>query len=262
MVRLPIILRRRLFPLMKMKTPVLLLTVLLSGLAAAAEPQMLFFAKESAKESTRIALTIDGDKVTGTQVWQPKEGHGSRGFLDGIITGGGIIQVLHQYEIEGSEQSEEEVLKLDGDKLYIGQGELVDGGNNRMNLKEPNKVGFPTFLTKVKVIEPKAGTPERKAIMDAMRVEVNEHAGKPVTFTGSVLISGAWARFQGSVAPTDGKPPENPSAAADLELDFFALLNKNADGKWQIKHWGFAGDSSVSLEARDTFPKASWVLFE
>lgn len=49
--------------------------LLITCLSAFAEPQTLFFSKETAKDSTRIALTIDGDQVTGTQVWQPKEEH-------------------------------------------------------------------------------------------------------------------------------------------------------------------------------------------
>ncbi|MDZ4290036.1 MAG: hypothetical protein U0984_18870, partial [Prosthecobacter sp.] len=72
-----------------MKTRSLLLALLFSGTAGAAEPQTLFFAKETAKDSTRIALTLDGDQVNGTQVWQPKEEHGARGTFSGILTGGG-----------------------------------------------------------------------------------------------------------------------------------------------------------------------------
>ena len=238
------------------------LTVLLTSLIACAETQVLFFSKETAKDSTRISLAIeDGEKVRGTKVWQPKDEHGARGYLEGIVNGD-VIQVLWSYEIEGSEQSEEMVLKIDGDKLFIGEGELVEAGNGRMNLKAPNKVGFTTFLKKVAVTEPKSGTPERKAIMDAMRVPVAEHAGKAVTFTGKVRAMGSWARFLGKVATTDGKKPANDSAAADLELDFFALLQKTGEGTWTVRHWGFAGDASVLEEAKETYTKAPWPLFE
>ncbi|MCU0749286.1 MAG: hypothetical protein MUF13_07045 [Akkermansiaceae bacterium] len=112
------------------------------------------------------------------------------------------------------------------------------------------------------VTEPKPGTPERKAIMDAMRVPVSKHVGKSVTFTGEVRVKGDWACFRGNVAPTDGKVPEDEDIAADLELDFFALLEKDGDGKWQVKHWGFSGDISVSEEAREKFPEAPEELFE
>jgi hypothetical protein len=234
----------------------------LFGSFAWADTRALFFAHETAKEFTRIALSIeDGQKVSGTRVWQPKEDHGASGFLDGIVNGN-VIQVLYAYTIEGSEQSEEMVLKIEGDKLLIGEGELVDAGNGRMNLKAPNIVSFKTTLKKLPVTEPKPGTPERKAMMDAMRVEVADYAGKPVTFTGKLRTLGNWARFTGKVTPADGKPVEAEGIAADMELDFVALLQKDAAGQWTAPHWGFAGDTSVLEEAKEKFPKAPWPMFE
>lgn len=239
------------------------LALLSSSLLLAAEPQRLFFARETSTDSMRIALTIDGDQVSGSQTWQPKEdAHGASGSLSGIITGGGIIQVVYEFTIEGSTQSEEQVLKLDGNKLYIGDGELVEGKDGRLNLKEPNKVAFTKVLDQVVVSEPKVGTPERKAIMDAMRGPVAAHMGKKITFTGDVQVSGNWARFQGNVAPADGQPPKDEDRAFDLELDFYALLKKDPEGAWQVLHWGFAGDIGVSEAAREKYPKAPWVLFE
>jgi hypothetical protein len=244
------------------KSATLALTFLLSISEGLAETQTLFFAKETKTESTRIALSIeDGEKVNGTKAWQPKGQHGARGYLDGIVNGD-VIQVLWTFEIEGSEQSEEMVLKLDGDLLYIGKGELVEGGNGRMNLKEPNKVAFTTSLKKVPFTVPKFGSPERKAIMDSMRGPVSEYAGKPVQFTGKIRAMGSWARFFGKVAPADGKAPKNEGIAADMELDFVAFLQKDDEGNWQTLHWGFAGDTSVMEEARQNYPKAPWPLFE
>lgn len=242
------------------------LVLLLTTLSVLAEPQTLFFAQENAKEYTRISLVIDGDQVTGTQNWLPKQpdGHGAHGTLDGIITGGGIIQVLYSYTIEGSDQSEEEVLKLDGDKLFIGEGQLLQDPKNdtRLNLQEPNKVAFKKALKKIPTSEPKAGTPERKAIMDAMRGPVAKQAGTPVLFTGNVRVSGSWARFQGDVKTADGKKPKNADFADLMELDFFALLKKNEDGTWKVVHHGFAGDIGVAEEAKENFPDAPWVLFQ
>jgi len=248
------------------RTPMIRLLALLglTGLTlTAAEPQTLFFAKETAEDTTRITLYIDGDDVTGTQSWQPKEeAHGAHGTLSGILTGGGIIQVLYEYTIEGAEQSEEQVLKLEGDKLYIGEGELTEAADGRLNLKEPNKVGFQKYLTRVPVKEPKIGSPERKAIMDAMRAPVSAEIGKAVTFTGNVRATGGWARFQGNVAPADGRKPANEDAAFSLELDFYALLKQDKEGTWKVLHSGFAGDIGVREEAREKYPKAPWVLFE
>lgn len=239
-------------------------SLLLSTVISAAEPQTLFFAQENAKEYTRIALTIDGDQVTGTQNWLPKQpdGHGAHGTISGKVTDG-IIRVLYEYTIEGSEQSEEEVLKLDGDKLYIGEGQLLADPKNDAHLKleDPSKVVFKKGLTKIPTFEPKAGTTERKAIMDAMRVPVSAEVGRDVVFTGTVRVSGSWARFNGHVDTVGGKP-KNEDIAAEMELDFFALLQKDGKGGWKVLHHGFAGDIGVMEAAKENYPKAPWVLFE
>ena len=238
---------------------------LLGNVLSAEEPQTLFFDEENSKEYTRISLTIEGDKVTGTQNWLPKapDGHGAHGTISGTLAEGGIMRVLYEYTIESSDQSEEEVLKLDGDKLYIGEGQLLADPKNdsHLRLQDPSKVVFKKPLAKIPAHEPKAGTPERKAIMDAMRVPVSAEVGQDVVFTGTVRVSGAWARFSGHVDPAGGKP-KNETVAADLELDFFALLQKDGKGAWKVMHKGFAGDISVMEEAKENHPKAPWVLFE
>jgi hypothetical protein len=244
----------------------LALVLLFSIQEGRAETQTLFFAKETAKDSTRISLLIEDDQVSGTQEWRPKQpdGHGAYGTISGILSGGGIMQVLFEYTIEGSEQSEEQVLKLEGDKLFIGEGQLKEDPKNssRLNLQEPNKVAFKKALKKIPVTEPKAGTPERKAIMDAMRGPVVKQAGSPVLFSGNVRVSGSWARFQGNVKTADGKRPKNADFSDLMELDFFSLLKKNDDGAWEVLHQGFAGDIGLQEGARENTPEAPWVLFQ
>lgn len=238
--------------------------LLLGTVLSAEEPQTLFFAQENSKEYTRIALTLEGDKVTGTQNWLPKQpdGHGAHGTISGTVADG-IMRVLYEFTIEGSEQSEEEVLKLDGDKLYIGEGQLLADPKNDAHLKlqDPSKVVFKTALTKIPAYEAKAGTPERKAIMDAMRVPVSAEVGREVVFTGTVRISGSWARFNGHVDTKGGKP-KNEDIALEMELDFFALLQKDGKGAWKVLHKGFAGDIGVVEAAKENYPKAPWVMFE
>ncbi|MDI1314641.1 hypothetical protein [Prosthecobacter sp.] len=238
--------------------------LLLGAALSAAEPQTMFFAQENSKEYTRIALTIEGDQVTGTQNWLPKQpdGHGAHGTISGTVTDG-LMRVLYEYTIEGSEQSEEEVLKLDGDKLYIGEGQLLADPKNDAHLKlqDPSKVVFKKALTRLPASEAKAGTLERKAIMDAMRVPVSADVGQDVVFTGTVRISGSWARFNGHVDPVGGKP-KNEDIALEMELDFFALLQKDGKGGWKVLHKGFAGDIGVVEAAKEKYPKAPWIMFE
>jgi len=111
-----------------------------------------------------------------------------------------------------------------------------------------------TTLARAEVYTPEPGTPERKAIMDAMREPISQFAGTPVKFTGEVLVSGNWARFGGGAAPTNGKPPK-ASVADEMELDLFALLRKE-NGTWKVLYWAFSGDISAYEDARKKFPKA------
>ncbi|MFZ4683655.1 MAG: hypothetical protein ACOYMS_14200 [Terrimicrobiaceae bacterium] len=240
------------------------LILLSAGLAGAAETQNLFFARETARDSTRIALQIEGNQVYGSQIWAPTgEIHGSRGILIGTLGEHGIIRAVHTFLVEGASQSEEVIFKLDGPKLFPGRGKLVESKKGHWKLKDPAKVRFKKSLQQVTVTEPKAGTPERKAIVDALRGPVTKHAGQPVVFTGQVMVQRNWARFQGRVTTASGKTPPNEKVATDLGRDFFALLKrKKTAGKWKPVYWGFARNLRARDQARAKFSKAPWVLFE
>lgn len=234
--------------------------LLLSTLCGSALADTTFFELNTPEESTRVALFIEGNEVYGSKFWIPAgDVHGAEGTLTGTVEDG-LITAVYQYLIEGSEQSEEVIFKLDGDSLLIGEGELVEGEGGLLKLKSPDTVTFEMALTRVKVTTPAPGTPERKAIMDAMRGPVAAHVGKAIEFTGDLITHEGWARFSGNVAPTDGKAPENENAAFQLELDFFALVKKDFAGNWQVMSWGFSGDIGARIEAAEKFPDAPWTL--
>ena len=235
---------------------------LVSSAFAADLDQTLYFAKSDKHETTTVMLIIKDGKVTGTHEWLPTEKDGTHGGISGTIKDG-LITVIYSYEQEGAEQSQEQLYKLKGDTLLLGEGELVDPGNNgKLKIKDRTQMKFETVLEKLPVLEPKPGSPERKALMDAMRDPVSKKVGQPVTFTGIPKISGDWASFQGTVATTDGKPAKNVDAQEVLELEFFALLQKTEDGGWKILFSGSSGDISVREEARMKNPKAPWPLFQ
>ncbi len=230
------------------------------ALALPAAAETLYFAEETPAESTRVALTIEGEEVYGIQIRQPGgEVHGARGSLTGKIRGG-VIRALYEYSVEGSDQSEEVAFKLENDRLLVGEGELVEGEGGVLRLKNAAKVTFPKALRRVPVVEPKPGSPERKAIMDAMRGPVSAHVGKAVQFTGEVRAHRGWAAFSGNVASADGKMPADEGVAFELDLDFFSLLKQDPEGNWQVLHWGFSGDTGVMDEALSRFPQVPWVL--
>jgi hypothetical protein len=241
------------------------LAILFSLMASvqAAEPdQTLYFAKSDKHETTTVMLTIKGGKVTGSHEWLPTEKDGAHGTISGSIKDD-LISVIYSYEQEGAEQSQEQLYKLKGDTLLLGEGELVDPKNNgKLKLKDRSKVTFETVLKKVEVIQPKSGSPEHKALMDAMHGPVAKKVGQAVTFNGIPRIVGDWASFQGTVETTDGKPAKNSDAQEVLELEFFALLQKSAKGGWKVIFSGSSGDISVRETALEKYPKTPWPLLE
>ncbi len=235
-----------------------------AGLRAADLPPSLYFEKVEPKALTTLSIHFDeGGKVYGNLHWIPTEMDGAHGQLDGTIKGD-IVRVTYNYTIEGSEQSEEQVYKIEGNKLIRGEGESREVSSGKVVFVRNTTFTFPgdNVLTRVVVQEPKPGAPERKAIMNALRGPVSKHIGKPVQFVGSLRIKGDWARLSGGAQTMDGKPPANENAADELELDLTAFLRKDAEGVWQPVHWGFAGDISVIEDAREKCEGASWVLFD
>ena len=188
--------------------------------------------------------------------------------------------------VKGAEDSQETVAKttgtwrLNGDELiHVG-----DAGPQKMKIRFVSQRSFENLLasdaegriyekseatpnTKVdrqqaagqeKVTEPKIGSPERKAIMDAMRGPVSKRAGTEVIFTGSVALYKDWVKLSGHVSPKNGKPfPEE--VADEMEMDFLAILRK-VDGKWQLLYYGWSGDVGTLMEARERIPAIPEVL--
>lgn len=109
-------------------------------------------------------------------------------------------------------------------------------------------------LAFAEVYEPEPGSPERKAIMDAIRLPVSVYVGAEVIFTGTPEVSGNWAKFWGKAAPKKGQRPK-PEVAEEMEYDLFALLRRQ-NGEWKVVSWGYSSDISSYEEARQKFPNA------
>ena len=235
-----------------------LLFLLAPALSFAGET--LFFELATPEETTRVSLSIEGDAVNGIQTWEVPDAHGTIGSLEGMLGEGGILRLRHDYTIEGSDQSEEVIYRLEGDTLLLGEGELVETKGGLLKLKDPSAVEFTKTLARVEVEEPKPGSPARGEIMDAMGGPISAYVGKVVEFTGGVSAYEGWALFSGNVAPGDGKAPDDAEAAFALDLDFLALLKKDPEGRWQMLFWGFSGDIGARDEALGKFPQVPWVL--
>lgn len=107
------------------------------------------FEEKIGKDITTVKLAINGDVVTGEMEWLPYEKDGAVGTLKGKKVGDEII-VDYDYVIEGSNQSEEKIFKLDGEKLLVKEGELTEDKSGKLIMKDPTGAKFSQTLLKVK----------------------------------------------------------------------------------------------------------------
>ncbi len=98
------------------------------------------------KDITTVQLVIKGDSITGEMHWHPYQKDGAHGTLKGSKKGD-VITADYIYMIEGSNQIEEVVFKLDSDKLNKLEGELVEKGN-KLVIKDPTKAKYTEVYPK------------------------------------------------------------------------------------------------------------------
>lgn len=112
-----------------------------------------------------------------------------------------------------------------------------------------NHVAFALLVTTLlsngafaqKATTPAAGSKERKALMDALRVPFEKQLGKPVIFVVTWLkVSGNFAMWEGEPKRTGGKPIDwsKTKFKEDYEQGLvdqisMALLKKTG-GKWKV----------------------------
>ena len=78
------------------------------------------------QDVTNIQLIILDNKVTGFMNWVPYQKDSARGTLTGTKNADGELDLLYDYMIEGSQQTETKLMKIENEKLWIKQGELSD----------------------------------------------------------------------------------------------------------------------------------------
>ncbi|MDQ3814501.1 MAG: hypothetical protein M3347_11190 [Armatimonadota bacterium] len=102
---------------------------------------------------------------------------------------------------------------------------------------------------------PKAGSAERKAILDALRKPVEKEAKQHVIFYDvSLRVEKGWAFVTAISKDQTGRK----LVLGDLATS--GLLRKKG-ARWQVLHWGVAGDISVTCEAAKKYPKAPRSIF-
>ncbi len=104
---------------------------------------------------------------------------------------------------------------------------------------------------------PKAGSVERKAIIDALRQPVSKKVKTRVIFElGYFKVRDGWAMVSGSALKANG------TRFGDEYLwgEVTALLRKEKK-TWRVLVWGFASGTDIFDEALEKYPRAPRSIF-
>ena len=99
------------------------------------------------QDTVQIKLLVIGNEVTGSYDWIPADKDSARGTLTGTMDNK-IITAIYDYVIEGSNQKEEMIFKMEVNQLLVKRGELeeVDG---LLKLKNPDEAKFSEVIPRI-----------------------------------------------------------------------------------------------------------------
>ena len=89
------------------------------------------------KDTTSVTLTFEGDSISGTMDVNPYQKDRANGTLLGKKEANGELNLVYSYMIEGNNQTETKVMKIENNLLLIKHGALTDEKNDG-NLKYKN----------------------------------------------------------------------------------------------------------------------------
>lgn len=108
------------------------------------------FSKVLNKDVTDVKLNIAGNVVTGKMNWLPYEKDSARGTLTGTVNTTGELELLYDYMIEGNQQTETKMMKIEQGKLLLKIGELLDPKNDgNLVYKDVSQAKYSEILEKV-----------------------------------------------------------------------------------------------------------------
>lgn len=254
-----------------MKTTLLILLSLgLTSVLANAQDGVRYFKLVTPAENDvpayedSIALWVSGESAGGTRYNGSAESDSAYGNLVAVVRPDGIIHATWNYSVEGFEQSEEQLLKLDGDTLYLGEGELEERGPGQMVLKDPAKVVFEKALKEVEMSESAVDSEEAAPVVAELKEAIAKLAGAPVELEGGLRLTQGWIRFLGFVSAAEGAEVKDETFAGSLGDEFQILLKQDAEKKWQLVRHGFRGPEGYFelQEASEEYESAPWPLEE
>lgn len=109
------------------------------------------FMKVENKDTTTVKLRfLSNDDIRGEMIWRPWEKDGAIGSLTGKLNTNNEIELMYNYVIEGSRQSETKIMKIENEKLYIKKGELEDKKyDGNLTYKDVSKAQYTEEINKI-----------------------------------------------------------------------------------------------------------------
>ena len=99
---------------------------------------------------TDVQLTIVGDVITGRMNRLPYEKDSAKGTLKGTKNPVGEFDLMYDFMIEGIQQTETKIMKIEGDKLLIKVGELLNPKDDgSLVYKDVSQAKYSEILEKV-----------------------------------------------------------------------------------------------------------------
>ncbi len=108
------------------------------------------FSKLFNQDVTDVRLIILDSAVTGKMDWVPYQKDSARGTLQGSKNAAGELDLMYDYMIEGNQQTETKIMKIEDGKLLIKVGELLDPKNDgNLVYKDVTQAKFSEVLEPV-----------------------------------------------------------------------------------------------------------------
>jgi hypothetical protein len=109
------------------------------------------FLKAENRDTTLVKIRIlSSDDVRGEMMWLPWEKDGAVGSLTGKLNSNNELELIYDYVIEGSSQTEVKIMKIENQKLYIKVGELEDKKNDgNLTYKDASKAEYKEVMDKM-----------------------------------------------------------------------------------------------------------------
>ena len=107
------------------------------------------FKKTLNQDVTNVKIVISGDNVRGFMNWIPYQKDSARGTLTGTHNQINELDLIYDYIIEGHPQSETKIMKIENEKLWVKNGELIDPKNNgHLIFKDTSQAKYDEYLEK------------------------------------------------------------------------------------------------------------------